>query len=254
MWFLGQIEHGIYVDECDGIHPDVINQYYGFEGKPVNHPSQTGQSGAGQPPDEGEDEDFDASHDNMEDDGDMDMDIDDEEDENDDLEDDESDMDEESEDSDDSDNMNEDGEDSGDSRNEEDSEGKDDDVDNENEDWKHIEGWLAEDLGQNFHHSPVGVPKHSAPFHEQTMADVLNGAVACLREDEIVPSGYGVLPDEWDDEGYPAYEIIRTGQRGLKQLWIALPDFVWRLRAKLWAQALHVMTRVVAVGEEVGQV
>jgi hypothetical protein len=178
MRFLEQIEHGVYMDECDGIHPDVINQYYGVEGKPVN--CQMGQSGAGQPPDEGEDEDLYASDDNMEEEDDMDMDMDDEEDENDDIEDDNSDM-EESEDSDDSDNTNEEeGKDSDGSMNEEDSEGEDDDMDNENEDWKNIEEWLAEDVAPDFHHSPVGVPKHLVPFHEQTMADVLNEAVAHL--------------------------------------------------------------------------
>jgi len=50
---------GIYRDDCEGIHPDVIEEYYGVHGRTVSR--QPHQTGAGHPCDEdsddGEDED-----------------------------------------------------------------------------------------------------------------------------------------------------------------------------------------------------
>ncbi|KAF8131305.1 hypothetical protein K438DRAFT_839544 [Mycena galopus ATCC 62051] len=51
-------------------------------------------------------------------------------------------------------------------------------------------------------------------------------------QQEIVPSGYGLLEDEWDEDGYPSFEILKSGCRGGKQLQIAPPDGIWRPRAE----------------------
>jgi hypothetical protein len=181
MRFLGQTMHGIYVDDCQGLHPDVIERYYGVEGTQINqHP---GQSGAGLLQDEG---DLD-SDDEIDLDGEM---------------------------------MDEDG-----------------------DDWKDIQDQLAEDIEHNFHHSPVDVSKHSVPFLTQMAADVFTGSLEELQSQQLVPVGFGMTSDEWGDEGYPSYEIIRTGRRGRKELRIDLPDFIWRPRAELWVQALHTLIR-----------
>jgi hypothetical protein len=45
---LGQAKLGVYKDECEGVHPDVINKYYGVHGKTVHHNA----TGAGHPIDE----------------------------------------------------------------------------------------------------------------------------------------------------------------------------------------------------------
>ena len=47
---LGQARHGVYRDECEGIHPDIIKKYYGVDGKPAGQ--ALGITGAGNPPDE----------------------------------------------------------------------------------------------------------------------------------------------------------------------------------------------------------
>ncbi|KAG1722056.1 hypothetical protein EDB19DRAFT_1646053, partial [Suillus lakei] len=50
MRLMGQLEHGLYADDCEGVHPDIIRQYYGTAGKPIHcAPHQTG---AGHPSDE----------------------------------------------------------------------------------------------------------------------------------------------------------------------------------------------------------
>lgn len=47
---MGQLEHELYADDCEVIHPDIIRQYYGTAGKPMHcAPHQTG---AGHPSDE----------------------------------------------------------------------------------------------------------------------------------------------------------------------------------------------------------
>jgi hypothetical protein len=181
MRFLGQTMHGIYVDDCQGLHPDVIERYYGVEGTQINrHP---GQSGAGLLQDEGDldsDDEIDLDGEVMDEDGD---------------------------------------------------------------DWEDIQDQLAEDIEHNFHHSPVDVPKHSVPFLTQMAADVFTGSLEELQSQQLVPVGFGMTSDEWGDEGYPSYEIIRTGRRGRKELRIDLPDFIWRPRAELWVQALHTLIR-----------
>ncbi|KAJ8580247.1 hypothetical protein M405DRAFT_753501 [Rhizopogon salebrosus TDB-379] len=52
--FLGQTLFGVYRDDCEGIHPDVIQEYYGVHGCPASR--QPHQTGAGHPTDE-DDED-----------------------------------------------------------------------------------------------------------------------------------------------------------------------------------------------------
>ncbi|KAI9572554.1 hypothetical protein HD554DRAFT_2066360 [Boletus coccyginus] len=42
--------HGIYHDDCEGIHPDLIHEFYGMEGTPLQY--SKGKSGAGNPIDE----------------------------------------------------------------------------------------------------------------------------------------------------------------------------------------------------------
>lgn len=49
MLFLGQVDHGVYED-CPGIHPDLLNRFYGVHGKPTQR--QAYQTGAGHSADE----------------------------------------------------------------------------------------------------------------------------------------------------------------------------------------------------------
>jgi hypothetical protein len=50
MRLLGQTKFGVYHDDCEGIHPDIIEEYYGVDGPPLVR--QRHQSGAGHPADE----------------------------------------------------------------------------------------------------------------------------------------------------------------------------------------------------------
>jgi hypothetical protein len=50
IFFLGQTEHGIYLDEYEDIHPEVLNRYYGVHGQQVER--EPHQLGAGHSADE----------------------------------------------------------------------------------------------------------------------------------------------------------------------------------------------------------
>lgn len=47
---LGQARFGVYKDECEGLHPDIINKYYGTHGKTAYR--HAGMTGARHPNDE----------------------------------------------------------------------------------------------------------------------------------------------------------------------------------------------------------
>jgi hypothetical protein len=64
--------------------------------------------------------------------------------------------------------------------------------------------------------------------------------VGLLGQAGNLPPGFGLLPDEWDEDEYPAVEHIPYGPRhGTKE--ISLPHHIWYPRAILWGQALFVL-------------
>jgi hypothetical protein len=96
----------------------------------------------------------------------------------------------------------------------------------------------------NIHHEPVAVPKHSSPFENrpelhQTFVD----NIALLGQAGTLPPGFGLLPDEWEDDGYPAAEHIPYGPRQRTKE-ISLPHHIWYPRAILWGQALFVLNAI----------
>ncbi|KAJ7436838.1 hypothetical protein FB451DRAFT_1061428, partial [Mycena latifolia] len=101
----------------------------------------------------------------------------------------------------------------------------------------------------NFHHDPVPVPKHANPFSDNETMRVFHDALAAAHEIDLIPPGYGLLPDEWEDGVYPTYEIIKSGRRGMKRLRVALPDSIWRLRAEMWGRGLAILDQLSYMNE-----
>ncbi|KAL0565644.1 hypothetical protein V5O48_016377 [Marasmius crinis-equi] len=66
----------------------------------------------------------------------------------------------------------------------------------------------------------VRVPRSVNPYQDNP---TLETDFFALREEaraeEIIPSGLGILPEEWADGEYPSYEILHTGKRGTKEIW-----------------------------------
>lgn len=73
---------------------------------------------------------------------------------------------------------------------------------------------------------------------------MFHAALAILHAEQVVPHGYYLLEGEWEEGTYPSVEILRSGQRGRREITIALPDSVWRPRAEMWARAIDLLVRL----------
>ncbi|KAJ6605448.1 hypothetical protein DFH09DRAFT_897524 [Mycena vulgaris] len=102
---------------------------------------------------------------------------------------------------------------------------------------------------ENFHHDPVSVPKHANPFSDDETMELFHDTLSAADENGIVPPGYGLLPEEWEDGVYPTYEILKSGRRGGKRLRVALPDSIWRPRAEMWGRGLAISNQLSYINE-----
>ncbi|KAJ6489726.1 hypothetical protein C8R45DRAFT_1138343 [Mycena sanguinolenta] len=176
------VREGVYLDDCAGVHPDIIQQYYGTRGP--QRRQMSGQTGAGQL----DDEDISLPSSNLATESSSEVDL---------------------------------------------------------------EELVEEAHAGNFHDA-VGVPKHANPFSDDgTMQLFYDSLEATIRTD-IVPPGYGLLPEEWEGGEYPTFEILKSGRRGGRELRVALPDAIWRPRAVMWGRALAVLEQIGYVNETLG--
>ena len=210
MRLLGLVKHGLYVSESDDeyadIDPKLLNHHYGTTHHNPKHRSH--RTGAGHPSDE-------DSSSNSEGDSEPDsMRVD----------------------RDDSDN-----ESDAASRN---SASERSDLDEPNTDHSDLEAHIAVFVDHQVHGKEIVTPRHENPFDSDADMETFNRALQSVQSEGIVPDGYGILPEEWEEDGYPTYEILKVGRRGKKELRVALPHEVWRPRAELWIQALVVMTGI----------
>ncbi|KAJ7488184.1 hypothetical protein FB451DRAFT_1025939, partial [Mycena latifolia] len=111
-----------------------------------------------------------------------------------------------------------------------------------NDEWNDIDDWIADDQAEDVRHAAIEVPKHRSPFSPE-MEAIFFDALRVVQEEEIIPEGYGLTPDELDGGVYPARESIHLG-RGGKKISVPLPLDVWWPRALRWAQGLELMTRL----------
>lgn len=155
---LGKAKHGVYKDDCDGIHPDTIAKYYGAEGHLHRLP---GETGAGNPPDERVDDLTDQLHDHQ---------------------------------------------------------------------------------NRNVKHDAVKVPRHANPFITNPKAEKLFISVLDqVVSNNVMPAGYGILPQELDGDYPDTEELVLTGRR--KSITLSLAAPIWKQRAIFWVQALNVLSQ-----------
>ncbi|KAJ7793220.1 hypothetical protein B0H14DRAFT_2393724, partial [Mycena olivaceomarginata] len=123
------------------------------------------------------------------------------------------------------------------------------DEDSGSEDDDDLRQQLEDAQAENFHHEPVPVPKHANPFPEDETMQLFHDTLSAAEEIGLIPPGYGLLPDEWEDGIYPSYEILKSGRRGGKALRVALPDSIWRPRAEMWGRALAALNELSYMNE-----
>ncbi|KAJ8692156.1 hypothetical protein PTI98_009494 [Pleurotus ostreatus] len=119
--------------------------------------------------------------------------------------------------------------------------------DEEQHTWGAFEETLGAEYAANFLPKIVAAPKAVSPFTENGGA-VFAETLATIHQNRFLPQGFGICPEEWSSE-YPGYENLRVGKRGKKDIFVALPDAIWRPRAEFWVQGLHTMQTMLYMGE-----
>lgn len=105
---------------------------------------------------------------------------------------------------------------------------------------------IEEDQQANIQHEAVDVPAHEPPFRQADVLAAFCTALDTVHENGILPIGFGIRVEEWDD-GYPTSEVIQFGRRGTREKVISLPPEIWRPRAERWCQGLSVMLCILDV-------
>ena len=99
-----------------------------------------------------------------------------------------------------------------------------------------------------FNAEAVKVPRVVDPFSDSPLCrEIFERSFGQVCQQKIIPSGYNILIDEWDDsDSYPSYWFIKSGRRGTRQLKVDLPDEIWHPRGEKWVQALDVYNHIFA--------
>ncbi|KAG6912754.1 hypothetical protein DXG01_012430, partial [Tephrocybe rancida] len=69
-----------------------------------------------------------------------------------------------------------------------------------------IEARIAKANEGNFNHAAVKAPKHKNPFGTKNTFQVFSCTLSGRNAQEIIPAGFGIRPDEWDNGSYPETE------------------------------------------------
>lgn len=120
------------------------------------------------------------------------------------------------------------------------------DADDDSESWidtDEADEAIAE-ADKNVYSEPVSAPENTSPFTSDDQRRLFATMLDEYQRRGHIPSGYGMLRDEWEGGVYPTIQIIPSGRRGSKQLRIGLPDNIWSPRSKLWVQALDIMAGI----------
>lgn len=105
-------------------------------------------------------------------------------------------------------------------------------------------GTIAQAHDHNYNHEAVNVPEDENPFATEEEEQVFHTALAILHEAQTVPHGYYLQEDEWENGTYSEVEALYSGRRGSREIFITLPNSVWRPRAEMWARALDLLVRL----------
>ncbi|KAJ7683337.1 hypothetical protein B0H17DRAFT_941951 [Mycena rosella] len=92
-------------------------------------------------------------------------------------------------------------------------------------------------------HAAIEVPDHRNPFLEDSAAESRFFSVLSeVVKQEITPAGYGLLVEEWGEDGYPDVEILQAGKQMKTNIRVSLAHPIWAQRAELWVQGLSVLS------------
>jgi hypothetical protein len=106
-----------------------------------------------------------------------------------------------------------------------------------------VEEHIRAEQHPQIRHDAVEVPDHKNPFSDHPVAEsAFFSLLTDLIRQDIIPAGYGMLPEEWDEDGYPDVEILYAGRQMKKMMRISLAHPIWAQRARLWVQGLRTLS------------
>ncbi|KAJ3838573.1 hypothetical protein F5878DRAFT_537229 [Lentinula raphanica] len=101
---------------------------------------------------------------------------------------------------------------------------------------------IQHEQSAHYRHEPVATPKHRSPFlGKPDQLRLFCEAIEAFDNTNVIPVGYYLRNEEWENGEYPTFEIIPSGKRATKELRIDLPHAIWFPRAIQWGQYLHIM-------------
>ena len=101
---------------------------------------------------------------------------------------------------------------------------------------------MRADQQGNITHPAIEVPSKTCPFGVAGLA-LFKEVYEQATSSGVIPRGYGIQEDEWEDGEYTSVETLKTGRKR-KELTVSLPDSVWRPRAENWVRGLECMSYV----------
>lgn len=79
-----------------------------------------------------------------------------------------------------------------------------------------------------FNAPSVRVPRHSNPFGDnEDLQQLYAQALQEVAVRGILPTGFGIRREEWEDGVYLPFELLKTGRRAGQHLRVELPDLIW---------------------------
>jgi hypothetical protein len=123
----------------------------------------------------------------------------------------------------------------------------------EHEELANVAKQVSQEQMSNTHYEAINTSSSSSLFKDASGEEMFFSMPTQVIQKRVIPIGYGVLPEEWDDGSYPSCEEMRVGRKHQK-IHILLVDRKWLEQAKLWAQGLKVLTcfREGEIGGDVG--
>lgn len=115
------------------------------------------------------------------------------------------------------------------------------DIPPETPDFTMVASLIADEQATQFLNEGAKVPGDQNPFNHTDAEAVFKQALDEVEAVGHIPSGLGMLEEEWDEDGYSEIEVISSKRQGKKNITVMLPDFIWRPRAIRWCQALTVL-------------
>jgi hypothetical protein len=92
----------------------------------------------------------------------------------------------------------------------------------------------------NVNHGEIEVLHNDHPLWNERREQEFFLMLRQIIKQRLTPTGYRVLPEEWEDDGYPMFKEIKVGQRR-KSFSISLEDRIWLERVRLWVQGLNLL-------------